>query len=140
MKTIIVTVALVFTSLTFAQKGEMKREKMKPEEKIEKQLEKMTSELNLTDEQQQKIKPLLEAQAKNREAKKEEMKDLKANGEKLSPENRLKMREEMKENQSEMKNNLAKILSAEQMEKWENHQNERKEKMKERLKERKSKK
>lgn len=140
MKTIIVTVALVFTSLTFAQKGEMKRERMKPEEKIEKQLEKMTSELNLTDEQQQKIKPLLEAQSKNREAKKEEMKDLKANGEKLSPEDRLKMREEMKENQSEMKNNLAKILSAEQMEKWENHQNERKEKMKERLKERKSKK
>lgn len=138
MKTIIVTLALAFTTLTFAQNREMKREKATPEKQTEMQLKKMTTDLSLTADQQEKIKPILLEQAQKRAEKKEVSKDHKESGEKLSKEERAAMKENMKSEKEAMKVQLSNILSAEQMEKWENNKMEKREKVKEKVKDKKA--
>lgn len=138
MKTIIVTLALAFTTLTFAQKRDMNREKATPEKQTEIQLKKMTTDLNLTSDQQEKIKPILLEQAQKREEHKIAFKDHKESGEKLSKEERTAVREKMKTEKEAMKEKFSNILSAEQMEKWENNKMEKREKVKERIKDKKA--
>lgn len=138
MKTIIVTLALAFTTLTFAQKREMNREKATPEKQTEMQLKKMTSDLTLTTDQQEKIKPILLEQAQKRAEKKEAFKDHKESGEKLSKDERTAIREKMMSEKNAMKEKLSTILSTEQMEKWENDKMEKREKVKERIKDKKA--
>ena len=138
MKTIIVALVLAFTSVSFAQNKEMKREKHTPEEQVEMQLKKLTSELDLTSDQQSKIKPILMEQAQKREEKKAGMMARRESGEKLTMEEKSEMREKMMEEKSEMKEKLKTILSPEQMEKWENDKVEKREKMKERMEKRKN--
>lgn len=138
MKIIIVTLALAFTTLTFAQEREMKREKATPEKQTEMQLKKMTTDLSLTADQQEKIKPILLEQAQKRAEKKEVFKDHKESGEKLSKEERTAIREKMMSEKEAMKDQLSNILSAEQMEKWENNKVEKREKIKERIKDKKT--
>lgn len=135
MRTIMLALVLAFSTITMAQNREMKREKLTSEEKVAKQLEKMTSDLSLTNEQQEKLKPILEAQMKKREKKMEEMKEARAKEEKKSKEERAKRREEMKANQDAFKEDMSKILTPEQFENWEKIQESRKEKAKEHLKE-----
>lgn len=121
---------------TFAQeKKEERKEKFTSEQRVDFQVKKITKELNLNDNQVNQVKALIAKEVEKREAKKAEMKSKRAEQTKPSKEEKEARRNEMKANQEAMKAEMKKILTAEQYTKWELKQEERKEKMIERLKE-----
>ncbi|NBL64395.1 hypothetical protein GV828_04160 [Flavobacterium sp. NST-5] len=142
MKKMMIAALLMIGMTSFAQEktlGEKRarperehlpqRDKLSPEERNKKQLEKITSELNLTDAQQKEVAKLMAENKAKREAKKEDrqakMKLMKAEREK-----------EMEANDAKMK----KILTADQYAKYQTLKAEKKAKMQDRLKDRKEKK
>jgi Spy/CpxP family protein refolding chaperone len=93
-------------------------EKMSPAERVEKGLKRMTKQLNLTEAQQKEMKILMaEQEAKRADA-----------NFKPSKEDRLAMKEK-----------ISKILTPEQNATWDKIQEEKKEKMKDKIKEKKEK-
>jgi Spy/CpxP family protein refolding chaperone len=123
MKKLIVATLLVVGMSTFAQENKKKEgkepmEKMSPAERVEKGLKRMTKQLNLTEAQQKEMKILMaEQEAKRADA------DFKP-----SKEDRLAMKEK-----------ISKILTPEQNATWDKIQEEKKEKMKDKIKEKKEK-
>ncbi|CAM2948108.1 hypothetical protein SAMN05444143_11142 [Flavobacterium succinicans] len=104
-------------------------EKLTPEQRQEKHLKKMTTDLNLNAKQQEEVKKLLADQSAKaadfkakREAKKEER--LLANAKE-----RKAMAEKMKAEKEATEAQMKKILSPEQYTKWENDRAIRQEKM-----------
>lgn len=72
MKKLIIAALLVAGMTTYAQEkketpNRAKMERMTPEERQERQVKRLTSELTLTAQQQEQVKQLLAAQATNRE-------------------------------------------------------------------------
>jgi len=125
MKKVIVAALLVIGLSTFAQVEKKEKEsndpmmeKMSPTERAEKALKRMTKELKLTDDQQKQMKVLITEQ---------ETKRADANF-KPSKEDRLAMKEK-----------ISKILTPEQNATWDKIQEEKKEKMKHKIKEKKEK-
>lgn len=129
MKKLILVVTLVVSTLTFAQERSRKGEKLTPEQQTELQVKRMTLELNLDVKQQQELKVILLEQAQKREVKITEMKAKREKGEKLSADERFEMKNNMLDNQIEHKAQMKKILKEEQFKKWEEKQENRKEKM-----------
>lgn len=124
MKKLIVATLLVVGMSTFAQvenkkkEGKEPMEKMSPAERVEKGLKRMTKQLNLTEAQQKEMKILMaEQEAKRADA-----------NFKPSKEDRLAMKEKIR-----------KILTPEQNATWDKIQEEKKEKMKDKIKEKKEK-
>ena len=124
MKKLIVATLLVVGMSTFAQVENKKKEskepmeKMSPAERVEKGLKRMTKQLNLTEAQQKEMKILMaEQEAKRADA-----------NFKPSKEDRLAMKEK-----------ISKILTPEQNAAWDKIQEEKKEKMKDKIKEKKEK-
>lgn len=124
MKKLIVATLLVVGMSTFAQvenkkkEGKEPMEKMSPAERVEKGLKRMTKQLNLTEAQQKEMKILMaEQEAKRADA-----------NFKPSKEDRLAMKEK-----------ISKILTPEQNAAWDKIQEEKKEKMKDKIKEKKEK-
>lgn len=140
MKKLILAIALVMTTLTFAQDRKQEREKLTPEQQCELHVKKMTLDLDLDAQQQKEVKTIFLEQAKKREAKMAEMKAKREKGEKPSADERFEMKNEMLDNQIEMKAKMKKILKPEQYKKWEENLDEKtaqaKEKMQKRIKER----
>ncbi|WP_374399548.1 hypothetical protein [Flavobacterium sp.] len=140
MKKLILAIALVMTTLTFAQDRKQGREKLTPEQQSELHVKKMTLDLDLDAQQQKEVKTIFLEQAKKREAKMAEMKAKREKGEKPSADERFEMKNEMLDNQIEMKAKMKKILKPEQFKKWEENHDEKaaqaKEKMQKRVKER----
>ena len=138
MKKLILVVALTLSSLTFAQNR--KGSEMTPEQQAEIQTKRLTLDLDLNSNQQKEVKTILLEQAKKREAKMAEMKAKREKGEKPSADERFEMKNEMLDNQIEMKAKMKKILKPEQYKKWEENLDEKtaqaKEKMQKRVKER----
>ena len=132
MKKMILAIALVATTLTFAQDRKQGREKLTPEQQTELQVKKMTLDLDLDAKQQKEIKTILLEQAKKREAKMAEMKAKREKGEKPSADEKFAMKNEMLDNQIEHKAQMKKILKPEQFQKWEQNLENRREKMSER--------
>lgn len=130
MKSVIVAFAILVSTLSFAQPGG--REKLTPEQNVEKRLKEMTSDLNLSEKQQNEIKIILLEQSKKREAKRAEIKANREKGEKLSDEQKAEMKKEMIDNQLEIKTKLKKILSEEQLKKLKEVRKEKREDMGER--------
>ena len=95
----------------------------------------MTSELNLNENQANEIRTILTSSATVREAKMSEIKARKAEGTKLSKEERRNLMREMKEGQKNVSDKMKKILTAEQFAKWEKIQAEKKDKMQDKMKE-----
>ena len=135
MKKLILAMALVMTTLTFAQdrKGRGAGEKLTPEQQTELQVKRMTLELDLDEKQQKEIKTILVEQSKKRETKLAEMKAKKEKGEKPTADERFAMKNEMLDNQIAMKARMKKILKPEQFTKWEEKQADRKEDRKEQI-------
>ena len=107
--------ALMLTSMAFAQKREG-QQPMNAEDRVEKMTERMSAELQLSDDQKKQVKELL---AKQSEARKADME-----------ERRAKMREKMEERKA-FKAEMDKILTPEQKEKWEAIKKENREKIQE---------
>lgn len=135
MKKLILAIALMMTTLTFAQE----KSKLSPEQQAELQVKKMTLNLDLDANQQKEIKSILLDQAKKREAKMAEMKAEKEKGTKLSADEKFAMRSKMLDEKIVQKAQMKKILKPEQFKKWEQHQENRKEKMTEKSQNRKDK-
>ncbi len=130
MKKLIIAALLVVGVSTFAQdrkerpqRGDM--EKMTPEQRNEKRVERMTKELNLDAAQQEKLKQFYADEAKKREAMMAEMKDKKGQGREM-------MGQQMKATEAKMKE----ILTAEQFTKWKSNQDKMRERMQQRMGER----
>ena len=133
MKKLILAIALVATTLTFAQDRKQGREKLTPEQQTELQVKKMTLDLDLDAKQQKEIKTILLEQAKKREAKMAEMKAKREKGEKPSADEKFEMKNKMLDNQIEHKAQMKKILKPEQFAKWEEKQSDRKKNQSERV-------
>ena len=133
MKKLILAIALVATTLTFAQDRKARGEKLTPEQQTELQVKKMTLDLDLDAKQQKEIKTILLEQAKKREAKMAEMKAKREKGEKPSADEKFEMKNKMLDNQIENKAQMKKILKPEQFAKWEEKQSDRKKNQSERV-------
>ena len=136
MKKLILAIALVATTLTFAQDRKQGREKLTPEQQTELQVKRMTLELDLDEKQQKEIKTILVEQSKKRETKLAEMKAKKEKGEKPTADERFAMKNEMLDNQIAMKARMKKILKPEQFTKWEEKQADRKERIEKKVEKR----
>ncbi len=133
MKKLILAIALVATTLTFAQDRKQEREKLTPEQQTELHVKKMTLDLDLDAQQQKEVKTIFLEQAKKREAKMAEMKAKREKGEKPSADEKFEMKNKMLDNQIENKAQMKKILKPEQFAKWEEKQSDRKKNQSERV-------
>jgi len=145
MKKVIMAALLVVSLSSVAQQRRERpnrdqMEKLTPEQRQEKHLNKLTTDLNLNAKQQEEVKKLLAEQSAKaaefkakREAKREAKKDeqLLASA-KERKEMAQKMKAEKEANDAKMKS----ILTSEQYTKWENDREIRKEKMLEKREER----
>ena len=145
MKKVIMAALLVVSLSSVAQQRRERpnrdqMEKLTPEQRQEKHLNKLTTDLNLNAKQQEEVKKLLAEQSAKaaefkakREAKREAKKDeqLLASA-KERKEMAQKMKAEKEANDAKMKS----ILTPEQYTKWENDREIRKEKMLEKREER----
>lgn len=127
MKKLILVVALTLSSLTFAQNR--KGSEMTPEQQAEIQTKRLTLDLDLNSNQQKEVKAIILEQAKKREALKAEIKAKREKGEKLSADERYEKQSDRLDDQIEFKVKMKKVLTPEQMKKWEAKQEERKEKV-----------
>ena len=125
MKKLIVTIVLVISSLSFAQE----KSKLSLEQQTELQVKKMTLDLDLDTKQQNEIKSILLEQNKKRATKIAELKDKKKQGVKLSADEKFDLKNNMLDEKIEHKARMKKILKPEQFQKWDQHQENRKEKM-----------
>lgn len=126
------------STLTFAQQrgsGKMgknasmnQRESLTPEQQTELQVKRMTLHLDLTTKQQEELKKIVLENTKKREVKKAEMQAKRAEGQQPTSEERFALQNQRLDNQIAMKAELKKILSKEQLEKWEANQKENQEK------------
>lgn len=133
MKKVLIAVLLVVGMTTFAQEKRAQKEKLTSEQQTELQVKKMKLDLNLNDKQSIEVKKLVAEQVKKREAKRAEHEAKKADGTKPTANEIFKMRNEMLDEQIAMKLEMKKVLNAEQFAKWEKIQEERKDKMKNRM-------
>ena len=108
MKKLFLAALLSFSFLAIAQEKNQKRDELTTEQRTELKVKKMTLELDLNTKQQQELKVLFLEEVKKMEEKKKEMKEKKEKGEKPTADERF-----------EMKAKLKKILTPEQMSKFE---------------------
>jgi len=139
MKKLILALALVVGLTTLAQekRGPIGAgDKLTPEQRTEKHLEKMTKDLSLNETQKNQIKELLVKGADERKAHQEERKERKANGVKPTVEEREAFKAKMEEKRDFMNAEMKKILTPEQFVKWEEKKEDRKEKVAKKMEER----
>ena len=139
MKKLIIAAVFVLSTTAFSQqnKDQLKDvEKKSPAERVEKQLEKMTADLNLDDKQVVVVRELLTNQATKRQEKFDSYKQQKEAQAKISRDDRKLLGAEMKQNQAELKERMKAVLNADQYAKWEKNREEQRVKMIEKIKER----
>ncbi|MFB9079096.1 hypothetical protein ACFFLS_09630 [Flavobacterium procerum] len=129
--------ALLFVGIAgFAQD---RREKLTPEQRNEKQLQKLTSELNLDASQQSQVKQLLAERSAKAEKFKEARKDRKDSNVKPTAEEKAAFKKQMEDEATANDAKMKSILKADQYTKWKTLQEEKKDKMRDKMKERKEK-
>ncbi len=140
MKKVFLAALLIVSLTTFAQEGRKpgskraEMEKMTPEQRSEVRLKRVSAILNLTEKQQKEIAPILVEQQQKREKALADFKAMKEKGVKPSAEERAERAKQRDADQKVMTEKLQKILTPEQMKKWE----EKKEQNKERVIEKKA--
>nr|WP_315222396.1 hypothetical protein [uncultured Flavobacterium sp.] len=136
--------ALLFVGIaSFAQDTDMDqksnrepRERLTPEQRNEKHLKKLTSELSLDAKQQEQVKQLLAEKSAKAEKLREARKDQKETGTKLTTDQKKALKDEMVAEKEANDAKMKGILTADQYTKWKANQDENKDKMKEKIKER----
>lgn len=129
-KLFVLALLMMVSTAVFAQPG--KRDQLTAEQRVDLRVKKMTLDLNLNDAQQKEIKALMTEQQTKFEKARETRKAAKESEAKRTSEERYKMQSDMLDEQIAHKAKMKKILSAEQFDKWEKSQHERKGKMQER--------
>ncbi len=110
------------------QKRKEKRDNLSVEQRTELAVKKMTLALNLSDKQQNEIKPLLVAQAKEREVALEKRKALRDSNTKPTKEELYAMRTQQLDAQIDFKSKMKAILKTDQFERFEKMSLKRKQK------------
>lgn len=135
MKKVFVAALLVVGITAFAQekKGRSgEREKLTPEQKVDFQVKRLTKDLDLNEKQAKEVRNLVVEQRDKRERKRVEKKE-------ISNQKRAQMKTQMELEQAALSSEIKKIITPEQFAKWKKIQDERKEKMKEKISERREK-
>lgn len=127
MKKLIIAALLVVSISTFAQDKKERpqradMEKMTPEQRNERRVERMTKELNLDATQQEKLKQLYAEEAQAREAQKGNAKDKKDQG-----------RDNMEAQRKATEEKMKAILTPEQLKKWKSNQDQMRQRMQQRM-------
>ena len=125
--------AQVSTSQTNTNRNRM--EKMTPEQRQQKHLAKLTKELNLDNKQQDAVSKILADKNVKAQDLKAQKETRKANGTKMSPEERTAFRNNMIAEKANNENQIKGILTADQYAKWQAMRADNKEKMKHKRKE-----
>lgn len=136
MKKLILVVALIIGSIAYSQEINDLQEKKSPEERVENQLQKMTVDLKLDQQQVAVVRELLLNQSAKRQEKLANFKKQKEAQTKISRDDRKLLAAEMKQNQAELKDRMKSVLNADQYAKWEKNRDEQQAKMIEKIKER----
>lgn len=126
---------------SFAQDADQKpsrehKERMTPEQRNEKQLQKMTTELSLDANQQAQVKQLLADRSAKAEKFKEARKEKKDSNTKPTAEERAAFKKQMEDEVAANDAKMKSILKADQYTKWKTLQEEKKDKMRDKMKER----
>lgn len=134
MKKLVVAALLVVGMTSFAQeKMEDPKSQLTPEQKVNLQIRKLTKELNLNENQIKEIRIVALKEIELREARKAEMEASK----KLSKEEMKARKAKFEEERTLAEARMKKILTPEQFTKWIEIRKARKEKMENRIEERK---
>ncbi|TRX40039.1 Spy/CpxP family protein refolding chaperone [Flavobacterium restrictum] len=141
MKKVLIAALLLVGLNSFAQERNDKpnrdeMEKLTPEQRNEKRLKKLTADLDLNTKQQEQVSKIITQQGLKREAMKAKREDFKANQEKPSPEERADFKKQMMDEKTAMDAQMKAILTPEQFAKWTENNEKRRDKMKERMHER----
>jgi Spy/CpxP family protein refolding chaperone len=136
MKKVFVMMLLAVGLTAFAQEKKQaanraEMEKLSPEQRNELRLKKLTMELNLNDNQQKEIGKIIAEQTTKREAMMTERKANKEKGVKPSADERFARESKKLDEEKAMQDRIRKILTPDQYKKWEDRQNDRKDKMRE---------
>ena len=120
----LVIIALLSLSMTgFAQEKKKQMNDEQPEFTAQQQnvlhLKKLTLELDLTAQQQKEISEIIANQQEKREATKAEMKKNRAEKKKLTNEEKFVLKNRVLDEKIALKNQMKKVLTANQLEKWE---------------------
>jgi protein CpxP len=137
MKKLIIALVLGMGMTCFAQEATQKSNRgdmqnMTPEQRVEKQLAKMTKDLSLDAKQQEAVGALLKeksAKAQEVRAKREAMR---SSGQKMTDEQRNEFRTAMQSERNDTEAKLKTILTPDQFKKWSTTRAENEEKMKQR--------
>ena len=111
------------------------REKLTPEQRNDKQLKKLTSELNLDANQQAQVKQLLADRSAKAEKLKEERKDRKDSNVKPTAAEKDAFKKQMMDEKDANDAKMKSILTADQYNKWKSIQKANQDKMKDKMKE-----
>ena len=138
MRKVIFALALFIGVTATAQEKKERRgdgEKLSKEERIDRQVKKMTTDLSLNEKQAKEVRAIVTKEVEKREAKRAEAKETEA---KRREEMKAKM-EEMKKEQAAVDAEMKKVLTDEQYAKWQKQREERKDNFKEKMAERRGK-
>ena len=136
--------ALLFVGIaSFAQDADVdqkppreQRERLTPEQRNEKQLKKLTSDLSLDTKQQEQVKQLLAERSAKSEKFRDARKEQRESGTKLTAEQKEAFKKEMMAEKDANDAKMKGILTADQYTKWKASQEDHKEKFREKMKER----
>ena len=116
----VLVLAVGFTVTTQAQKGDKgKREQLTVEQQTELEVKKMTLKLDLTEAQQNQIKPLIAKKVAERKEMWTKRKAMKESDSKPSSEERYAMKTKMLDKQIAYKTEMKRILNEQQYERFE---------------------
>ena len=129
MKNLATILAFVF-AFTFTTQAQKKRNKNMPKLTVEQHtnlaIKKMTLALDLSDKQQNQIKPILMAQITAKKAAMEKRKEARKNKQKPTADEIYAMKSKQLDNRIMIKNKMQNILNKEQFEKFQKMQKRRK--------------
>ena len=145
MKKLIIAALLFVGIASFAQDGEgddmdqkpmrEQRERMTPEQRNERQLKKLTSDLTLDAKQQEQVKQLIAERSAKSEKLREARKEQRDKGTKLTAEQREAFKKEMTAEADANDAKMKGILTADQYTKWKKIQEENKDKARDKMRE-----
>ena len=140
MKKLFIAALLLIGVATFAQEADQKpsgehREKLTPEQRNEKHLQKLTTDLNLDANQQAQIKQLLADRSAKAEKIKEERKNRKDSNTKATTAEKEAFKKQMIADKDANDAKMKAILNADQYKKWTSMQEENRDKAREKMKE-----
>lgn len=124
-----------FAQVSTPQPGGDNTGRMTPEQRQEKHLAKLTKELNLDAKQQEAVGKILAEKSDKAQDLKSQKEARKDSGEKLTTEEREALKTKLKAEKEDTEKQMKAILSADQYQKWETMREQNKEKMKDRIRE-----